>query len=168
MRTDSDLHALGIRPIPPKSKFCRFHPTNEIHAIGLCKPCYAKHYHQKNRKKVNQRLRAYRNRPEIKTRIKRWRPYKLSGHEFRHHLSSTHCEMCRVPFGTRNKCIDHDHSSGKVRGSLCSKCNSGLGLLGDNVEGLCRALHYLTARFGGLGGVKLHNGNYLFRVWRKD
>ena len=41
--------------------------------------------------------------------------------------------------------VDHDHETGKVRGILCVMCNLGLGNLGDNVEGLTRALEYLNA-----------------------
>lgn len=40
--------------------------------------------------------------------------------------------------------VDHCHTSGKVRGILCSSCNRGLGLLGDNVKSLQKALDYLT------------------------
>lgn len=39
--------------------------------------------------------------------------------------------------------IDHCHATGDVRGLLCANCNSGLGLLGDNVSNLERAVLYL-------------------------
>lgn len=39
--------------------------------------------------------------------------------------------------------VDHDHSTGQIRGWLCRPCNSGLGLLGDTADGLRRALTYL-------------------------
>ena len=39
--------------------------------------------------------------------------------------------------------IDHDHTTGLVRGLLCSRCNMALGVLGDCAEGLKRALKYL-------------------------
>ena len=38
---------------------------------------------------------------------------------------------------------DHDHQSGEYRGWLCKNCNTGLGLLGDNIQGLRRMLAYL-------------------------
>ena len=40
-------------------------------------------------------------------------------------------------------CLDHDHKTGKFRGWLCNKCNSALGLLGDNINYIQRALKYL-------------------------
>ncbi len=39
--------------------------------------------------------------------------------------------------------IDHCHKTGKVRGLLCTMCNKGIGLLGDNAEGLHKAYTYL-------------------------
>lgn len=39
--------------------------------------------------------------------------------------------------------VDHDHQTGFVRGLICTMCNKGLGLLGDSVEGLEKAIKYL-------------------------
>lgn len=39
--------------------------------------------------------------------------------------------------------VDHCHDTGRIRGLLCSSCNRGLGLLGDTVESVQRALDYL-------------------------
>lgn len=40
--------------------------------------------------------------------------------------------------------LDHDHVTGKFRGWICARCNVGLGLLGDNIEGLQAAIAYLN------------------------
>lgn len=39
--------------------------------------------------------------------------------------------------------IDHCHDTGKVRGILCKKCNSGIGLLSDSIFILEKAISYL-------------------------
>jgi hypothetical protein len=56
------------------------------------------------------------------------------------------CGICRADRCSSGKTFaaDHDHTTGKPRGVLCGKCNKGLGLLGDNAEGLRRAFAYLV------------------------
>ena len=55
------------------------------------------------------------------------------------------CALCQKPLErlSRRINIDHDHDTGEVRGLLCTGCNTGLGHLGDDIEGLERALYYL-------------------------
>lgn len=58
-------------------------------------------------------------------------------------LQQDRCAICDKDASTL--CVDHDHETDKVRGLLCHNCNRGLGLLGDNIESLRRALRYLEA-----------------------
>jgi len=55
------------------------------------------------------------------------------------------CECCGGPPPNRTNRLnlDHDHETGEFRGWLCHRCNLGIGWLGDNAEGLVRALKYL-------------------------
>ena len=39
--------------------------------------------------------------------------------------------------------VDHDHNTGAVRGLLCQKCNTLIGLAGDDIAILKRAIEYL-------------------------
>lgn len=39
--------------------------------------------------------------------------------------------------------VDHCHETGLIRGLLCTPCNRGIGILGDNAERVKRALFYL-------------------------
>lgn len=55
------------------------------------------------------------------------------------------CEACDAPpNGSGSLHLDHDHTTGKFRGWLCSRCNTAIGKLGDNVAGVRRALAYLA------------------------
>jgi len=44
--------------------------------------------------------------------------------------------------------LDHDHKTGKFRGWLCGACNKAIGQLGDNIEGLMKAVQYLERSNG--------------------
>jgi hypothetical protein len=54
------------------------------------------------------------------------------------------CAICsRIP--DKRLAVDHCHTSGKVRGLLCAKCNSGLAFYEDNPRYLLAAVSYLQA-----------------------
>lgn len=52
------------------------------------------------------------------------------------------CAICGKPHDVL--CVDHDHSTLKVRGLLCDLCNTGIGKFGDSPELLSSAISYLT------------------------
>jgi hypothetical protein len=54
------------------------------------------------------------------------------------------CAICgtELQAGYRTH-IDHNHSTGSVRGLLCSKCNTGLGLFREDKQILLNAVSYL-------------------------
>ena len=50
----------------------------------------------------------------------------------------------KIPRGSGRFHIDHNHSTGKIRGLLCSSCNVGLGHFKDDIETLAKAITYLV------------------------
>ncbi len=52
------------------------------------------------------------------------------------------CAICETP-KAETLSVDHCHTTLKVRGLLCNQCNRGMGLLGDDVDNLARAIAYL-------------------------
>lgn len=77
--------------------------------------------------------------------------YGLTLKEYNNILKSQgyRCGICRSNtneregFNGTSFSVDHCHDSGKVRGLLCNQCNRGLGMLGDTVGDLKKALKYL-------------------------
>jgi len=80
------------------------------------------------------------------------RYHRRGGRLYRHGLTTEqYAEMLDAQGGLCGICadrepahIDHCHESNEVRGLLCQQCNTALGALGDNVEGLQRAIDYLN------------------------
>ena len=52
------------------------------------------------------------------------------------------CAICAVEFFERPH-VDHNHATGTVRGLLCSRCNTGIGLFQDDKILLLLAVKYL-------------------------
>ena len=53
----------------------------------------------------------------------------------------TPCECCGKTDEKLN--WDHCHDTANHRGWLCSNCNTGIGKLGDNLQGVTNAMNYL-------------------------
>lgn len=55
------------------------------------------------------------------------------------------CAICKVDGNTsgRSFSVDHDHTTGQIRGLLCNSCNTGLGQFKDSVVALKAAISYL-------------------------
>lgn len=122
---------------------------NTIDGLSIvCKPC--------NRKRVEKTTSKYsaEKRAEIAERFKS-PMYKnnimirnfgigLSEHEKMKNQQGNKCMICSSSFTEALvPNIDHDHSTGKVRGLLCRGCNTGLGMFKDNPTKLQLAIEYL-------------------------
>ena len=71
------------------------------------------------------------------------RDYGMSLDEVAALHASGKCQICgETPRGPLH--TDHDHVTGRVRGSLCVNCNNGLGQFKDRADLLVLAAEYLT------------------------
>lgn len=74
--------------------------------------------------------------------------YDISNREHMILFKVTKCEICEREFSNhRDKCIDHCHVSGRVRGLICQRCNRALGYFGDTLEGISKVKLYLSRSF---------------------
>lgn len=85
--------------------------------------------------------------------------YNISWDEFMYLIEQQkyQCSICKLdlvlPGGIMNANntahVDHDHSTGKVRGLLCKNCNRALGFFKDNIDILESAASYLKENSNG-------------------
>lgn len=114
----------------PKENFYR----NRQGRDGLqswCKTCLKKRITE-NSKTPGARLSARKSQIRCK--------YDLEWEEYQEMLQAG-CNICGA---TERLHVDHDHSTGRVRGILCVNCNHGLGRFRDNPELLSKAIFYLS------------------------
>ena len=90
---------------------------------------------------------VYNERARVKNRraYHRMREYGMVEAAFDAMLAQQEglCVICQRPLV--NPVVDHDHRTGRVRALLCQACNSGIGLLGDDVNRLVRAMIFVAA-----------------------
>jgi hypothetical protein len=77
------------------------------------------------------------------------RLYGITLNEYNQMLTeqNNQCAVCNTtdPGGKHGKfMVDHCHSTGKVRGLLCKRCNIALGEVGDNIDTLHKMIEYLN------------------------
>jgi len=124
--------------------------VKNVKRSGVCKDChkeYRREHYLANRDKYISKARAWEEKNGGKLAVR----YNLSAEQVAELLAKydSKCWLCQEKPATH---IDHNHSCcsgatscGKcIRGILCSKCNTGLGFLGDNMTGLQRAMKYLS------------------------
>jgi hypothetical protein len=131
-----------------------------------CKTCTAerrREWYAKNRRREIERVIAWqRDNPE--RYAERQRQYKASGKKSiadrKSHLKRTYgltpeqydemlafqggvCAICREKPGALSLHVDHDHTTGAVRGLLCVRCNNALGLFKESHDLFAAAADYL-------------------------
>lgn len=69
------------------------------------------------------------------------------------------CAICETTMriggkpGMDQEHVDHDHTTGEVRGLLCSRCNTSIGKFNDDPALLRRAADYIEGRYNMPGGM---------------
>ena len=85
--------------------------------------------------------------------LNKLRAYNLTAEKYRE-MRARGCEICGDMIGDRRGLtIDHDHVTGKVRGTLCGHCNKGVGFFRNDTGLLLKAIQYLDCQDAGRSEV---------------
>lgn len=122
----------------PKVKHCKDCPPTSTRNAKYPGPRCATHHRERNKilSKRAHEARVIAN-------------YKLSAGEYdeRYKTQGGKCAICRWATGaTKKLAVDHNHTTGMVRGLLCGPCNQFLGRMGDDPEAFLRAYKYLLGQ----------------------
>jgi len=139
-------------------KFLVDYPKDKNSFLGIysyCRECAnsrAKENHRKARAKGasewNKHRRSYRNHYYRST-------YGITADDFDLMLAEQGgcCEICKVPLDINSNPskahLDHNHTTGDIRGILCVRCNKGIGFFLENEIFLASAIDYLRKYNGG-------------------
>lgn len=122
---------------------------------------YQRRYNKLNPEVNKKSTKAWiaRNKEKIKEYQRNWRitnKDKTAGYDRKNRYGLTQdeydlmylnqlglCVACHEPFGVRKPVVDHNHSTGKVRGLIHSKCNTAIGYIEKNKEKLQWWLEYI-------------------------
>ena len=120
------------------------HPDAKHGALGLCEPCYQRAYREAHPGLHNRRVKRWEDRHPGRSRFRR---YGITQEQYDAMVAAQGgvCLICRQPPSGKRAtlAIDHDHSTGRVRALLCTRCNAGIGQFRERPDVMYRAIRYL-------------------------
>ena len=94
---------------------------------------YMREYNESHREETRLRARTWYHANKDRAKAARLKKqFGLTLEEWNSMLidRAGRCDICEEPMTAHlGPCIDHDHSTGKVRGMLCETCNTAIGKL---------------------------------------
>lgn len=147
----------GSNPLPATTMKIKYQNTRGTRVISICSYCgeefqtlATKVRAGKEKFCCNECYRQYRkkysyNPKERNVLYQKKTKYGLTESEYKELFKTqdNKCLICGDSFDNTKAFVDHDHLTGKVRGLLCTRCNSLLGMCKDNVDILKSAITYL-------------------------
>lgn len=147
------------------------HPDQTHYAFNLCRKCYGKEWrkknpgysqksygrtrekqlaqgrarYQKNREKVAQYWKEFRKKfPEKGRDWQLRRDYGITLKDYNEmlRLQNNSCKLCEVS-PIKKPAVDHNHTTGKVRGIVCQGCNIVIGFFESRPQAVDNVKQYL-------------------------
>lgn len=111
---------------------------------SYCKPCSSEKGKEYKAKRLALQGDALRKKFVA---VERKRLYGITQEQFDEMKNNQNnlCAICKNPLDHgKNTCVDHCHTTNKIRGVLCAKCNFGLGQFNDSIQRLKSAIEYIS------------------------
>ena len=118
------------------------HPELPHRAFGLCHKCYFATPERRAKAHIavmKHNLRRYGLTDEIYNELSKKQDHKCAICHKEETAKQRHSNLIK------RLAVDHCHTTGDIRGLLCSRCNMGIGMLFDNEELLKNAVSYLES-----------------------
>jgi len=117
-----------------QTKRWRHRLTNidEINKKAICAHC--------GEVKITKRSKTNNWRCSVDVNL-RSKDYKKAYRQVKKEQLIDHCEICLTK---ENLCWDHDHTTGKFRGTLCGHCNTAIGFFKNDSQLCINASIYLS------------------------
>lgn len=123
-----------------------------IRTRNTCKQCFNKQREEQRKKnptenRINSNKERWKRNPSTVSPLHKRaynlkKKYGMSLEDF-DKIRQEQDAKCKICNQEKFLVVDHCHSSGRVRGLLCSSCNTAIGLLKDDVDILQKAINYL-------------------------
>lgn len=104
--------------------------------LNKCKECL----NEEQRIYRSKRPKEYWKQKDFQYAIKKRYGLSVDGYSDLFELFQGRCAACREP---AKLSVDHEHSSGLIRGLLCNGCNRALGFVDDDIDKLIGLAEYL-------------------------
>ncbi|MCK5611422.1 endonuclease VII domain-containing protein [Candidatus Pacearchaeota archaeon] len=133
----------------------------------ICRAADQRVYYTGNRRSINKRHKQYRktHTEQAGRRVAKWRGNNreraneaAKGYNLKHKFGLTKQARADMSTAQQGKCaicgrhesqfkyrlaVDHDHTTDKIRELLCIRCNTMIGMAGDDRDILAEAIKYL-------------------------
>ncbi len=129
-----------------------FHKNGNRRGCKLCIKARAAEWQKQHSEYENRKSRQWRqdNRERFAATSRNSilkRKYGITDAQFNEILAAQNyvCAVCKrdEPRANSKLAVDHCHATGKVRGLLCTKCNTAIGLLDDSPGLAMELLNYM-------------------------
>lgn len=127
-------------------------PRTKIGLQARCKVCHqnACENYRKNHPEIYRKasLKHWHDLDEKKKHQQWIKRYGLSAEKYNEMFKKQNgvCKICEKECLSHSVLsVDHCHKTGKIRGLLCVKCNTSLGMLNDDISLFYKAIEYLKS-----------------------